>query len=469
MYDHLNQYRCTIIRGKSQKEMDDFLPIYAKIINEICPCNHKEFEEKFNQLFQSYLTEKDKSKKTMDNHRTEIAGKLFGMYYFSEDGNVYESERTQKFLEDNDQPAFFKDICYKMQFPNGSQKIGTTVKQRVEDKINIRSNAFLLKVLLLAEEKKINLNKKEIGYYILNSLDVLKGIAKPNEVLEQIIEDRENHIVRNIIVPGKQSSYNWQHIKEQLNYLELANLISLIDGTIFLNNSEKETISLFAADWNKEPEFNVYNYDLNDLESRKQLQFDWDLYFSKISDIADKFETKVSSLLSNKTDTKETTKDVPSSNKVNLVQFGDEGEEVVFNYEKERVYKFNPRLVNKVLSLGKVKGLGYDIQSVIAEPGDESEFVKYIEVKSTKRITSPDLSNSLWIDSVNLTRNEWTAAKQHKDFYYIYRVYFTREGINIYILKNPAAKFERNEIGVTPINYRLEFSGKSVDSYLKNV
>lgn len=45
---------------------------------------------------------------------------------------------------------------------------------------------------------------------------------------------------------------------------------------------------------------------------------------------------------------------------------------------------FNAHLVNKVLGLGKTKGLGYDIQSVIAEPGDFSEFVKYIEVKSTR-------------------------------------------------------------------------------------
>lgn len=116
MYDHSKQYRCTIIRGKSQKEMDDFLPAYAKVINEICPCDAEDFEQSFNNAFMRYLPESDRIKKTLDNHRTEISGKLFGMYYFSESGRVYESERTQKFLEDNDQPAFFKDICYKMQF-----------------------------------------------------------------------------------------------------------------------------------------------------------------------------------------------------------------------------------------------------------------------------------------------------------------------------------------------------------------
>lgn len=82
MYDHTKQYRCTIIRGKSQKEMDDMLPAYAKVINEICPCNAEEFEAKFNNSFQLYLPESERVKKTLDNHRTEISGKLFGMYYF---------------------------------------------------------------------------------------------------------------------------------------------------------------------------------------------------------------------------------------------------------------------------------------------------------------------------------------------------------------------------------------------------
>lgn len=99
MYDHTRQYRCTIIRGKSQKEMDDFLPAYAKVIDEVCPCAASDFESLFNNAFMRYLPESERVKKTLDNHRTEISGKLFGMYFFSEDGKVYESERTQNFLK----------------------------------------------------------------------------------------------------------------------------------------------------------------------------------------------------------------------------------------------------------------------------------------------------------------------------------------------------------------------------------
>ena len=203
MYDPSKQYRCTIIRGKSKKEMDDLLPAYALVIDEICPCKHEDFELLFNNEFKKFLPESDRIKKTLDNHRTEISGKLFGMYFFSEDGMVYESERTQKFLEDNDQPAFFKDVCYKMQFPNGMQKVSTTVAQRVQDGICVRPYAFILKLLQIAKVANVELTKKNMGYYVLNSLDVLQGKASPYEVLETIVEDRKNGVEHDIVVPGK--------------------------------------------------------------------------------------------------------------------------------------------------------------------------------------------------------------------------------------------------------------------------
>lgn len=35
MYDHFKQFRCPIIRGKSQREIDDMLPLYAQIIKRL--------------------------------------------------------------------------------------------------------------------------------------------------------------------------------------------------------------------------------------------------------------------------------------------------------------------------------------------------------------------------------------------------------------------------------------------------
>ena len=114
--------------------------------------------------------------------------------------------------------------------------------------------------------------------------------------------------------------------------------------------------------------------------------------------------------------------------------------------------------------MGKTHGIGYDIQSVIALPGDSAEFVKYIEVKSTKRLTPPNLADDLWIDTINITRNEWIAAKQHRGYYEIFRVYFTQQGIFVYVLSDPMQKIDDNKMVATPLTYRLDFSASTVDS-----
>lgn len=461
MYDYRKQYRCTIIRGKSQKEMDDLLPAYAMVIDKICPCGHEDFEYRFNKELENFLPEADRTKKTLDNHRTEISGKLFGMYYFAEDGMVYEAERTQKYLVDNDQPAFFKDICYKMQFPNGTQKM-KTVLERINDGIHIRSNAFVINFLKIAEDAGVKVSKKDIGFYVLNSLDVLQGKASPYEVLQQVIEDKKRKISREIVVPGKATSYTYQHINEQLNYLELANLIRIgADKTVVLNQYEKDAIDIFIRSCGKELDFDIGSYDLETLEGKKEFQFAWDRYYSRLSPEASHFTTSAEALSLGANENINEKGQRKAS--MSLVDFGDEGEAVVFEYEKKRVAQYNKRLVNKVLSLGKTKGLGYDIQSVIAEPGDMDEFVKYIEVKSTKRLTCPDIDDDLWIDTINLTRNEWVAAQQHKEFYSIFRVYFTRDGVYMFKLNNVAEQLEKRKMIAVPVSYRLNFGNSCVN------
>lgn len=470
MYDHTRQYRCAIIRGKSQKEMDDLLPVYALVVSTVCPCSVDDFETRFNNEFIKYRQDADVTKKTLDNHRTEIAGKLFGMYYKSSDGMVYESDRTKKYLVDSDQPAFFKDICFKMQFPNGMQSVHTLI-EHIRNRINIRPNAFVLKLLLLARQTSTDITVEEIGYYVLNSQDVLQGKASPEEVLREIRKAHVQRIERRITVPGKQSSYTYQHIREQINYLEVANLVRIDDERrICLNMREAETINLFAACWSKPPAFDVYSYDLSTVAGRKEFALDWVEYFSKLSEVADRFSTKASALIREDEADYTTPPDRPQPGQgeghENLTELGDEGEEIVYQYEKARVKTYNPRLANKVIPLGRQRGLGYDIQSVIAEPGEREEFVKYIEVKSTKRVTPPDSSDFSWTDTVNMTRNEWIAAMQHKEFYSVYRLYFSRAGVTAFVLDNIWQKHKEGKIIPVPLTYKVDFKKDAVDSVI---
>ena len=470
MYDHRKQLKCAIIRARAISDVDNLLPKYATVIDNLCPCTKAEFEKGFNDAFREYAISRARNKsnesaikKTLDNHRTEVSGSLFGMHY-EVDGIVYSSERNKKFLEDNDQPAFFKDWLLKMQFPNGMQKSQTYLKM-VEEKLCCHPYSILLRVLEYARRSDVVLLKQELGYYIFNSEDVLKGNATANEVFDQIMNDKRGAIPpRKIIIPdGESSSYD-QHVGDQLKYLQLANLIYIDGQEVKINPHEMKAINRFIDLIDKPLGFDVYKYDLSNVENRKRFETDWAIYYGQLSKYADDLATSVESLL---LPVDEEPKKLKRTN--NKIELGDEGEAFVLNFEKDRVSKFNAHLVNKVLGLGKTKGLGYDIQSVIAEPGDFSEFVMYIEVKSTKRVTAPDLKDEVWTDTINITRNEWIAAMQHKEFYSIYRVYFIRGGVVMYIIKNPYQKKMDNIIDVVPLTYRVDFQNNSIDESYKEV
>lgn len=467
MYNHSRQYRCTIIRGKSQSEMDNLLPLYAKIIDSVCPCKSDDFASAFNNAFSAALVITP-TKKTLDNHRTEIAGKLFGMYYIYDDKTVYPSERTLKFLSDSDTPAFFKDICYKMQFPSGSaswrkSENQQTLVDQISNSLCVRQFPFLLKVLLLARSNNITLTKKEIGYYILNSLDVLQGKATPLEVYDAIASDRASwsEAVRD---PGS-GSYAMQHITEQINLLELANLIIVSNGEVALNPREMDTIQIFAEKYADKPEFDVYAYDLERTDDRKRFYADWSFYFSCLSDKVKAFDTTAEAL-GVTVSTPSADEDDDDAEKDSTVEIGDEGEKYVYEYEKRRVTEFNFRLAGKVIHLGKTRGLGYDIQSVVAKEGETAEFVKYIEVKATKRVTVPDINDTAWIDTLNITRNEWVASQQHRGSYSIFRVYFVRDSVIMYVLTDIAQKHDNGVIQAVPTTYRLDFGNTAVDEVI---
>lgn len=456
-YNHSSQYRCTIIRGKAKNDLDNLLPTYAQILYRIAPIKKEDFSEVFNKCLSSFMP--DAEKKTLDNHRTEIAGKLFGMYY-EEGGMIFLSDRAKKFLNDYDQPAFFKDMCYRLQFPNGMDKIQTLL-DRIEHGIKIRPLCFVIKLVIDAYDKhNMVLSQNEIGYYALNNLDVLSGRASTDEVITQIKDDRKHNILRKISYPGKAESYCTQHIREQLNYLELANLIRVNNRNVFPNLKERQTIKVFSESVH-DIGFNYLAYDLRDRDDEIKFYSDWQKYYSNITiDEAKQFATSVEALEYN---VDATGKQVATAFAIDTTALGDDGEALVCSYEKQRVSRYDKRLVGRIIPLGKVKGLGYDVQSVFADESNNPEFAKYIEVKSTKRVTAPDENDGGWIDVINVTRNEWMAAQQYQDSYEIYRVYFTQTGPKIFIIKNPYHKSEDGILQTIPTMFRIEFSNNAVD------
>lgn len=283
MFNPEIQYRCTIIRGKAQKDLDNLLPNYSNFINETCPIDKESFNNGFNDYLSNIFYETDyenlskNHQKTVRNHITEIAGKLFGLYYEKKD-LVLESESCAKLVEDNDQPAFFKNLCLNFQFPNGTQKI-QTIEERIKNQIKLKPFHFVLTTLKLAKVEKVVLSKDEIAYYILNAKEVLQGKVLPKEVLQIILDRRVKGIDKKL----EASSFNTQHIREQLNLLELANLIRVNGNNVYLNSLEHIAIELFTKALNEPLSFNIYDYNLSIKSEKERMYEDWSEFFGKVN------------------------------------------------------------------------------------------------------------------------------------------------------------------------------------------
>lgn len=452
MYNAEKQYRCTIIRGKAQTELDNLLPAYCRIIQAITPISKEDFAKKFNDLLSKTIGYP--VKKTLDNHRTEIAGKLLGLWYESGDF-VQSSHRCIKLLENSDNPAFFKEIVIKFQFPNVMDKL-QTIRDRVDNKINFRPTPFVLALLKLFEIKKKPIFKNEIAFYVLNNLCVLQGKSTVQEVAKAIISDRTKNIFRKVEVPRKSSSFGMQHITEYLNLLELANLIRVvpngIEKQIMLKNAEMKAIDHIIEKYLNKTEFDIYKYDLSNKNDVEKMKTDWDSYYVGELSCGINLSTNPTALIDPVSTDTEDNKFIPSGR--DTLTIGDDGEKIVMAYEKDRVSKYNKRLVNKVIHFGKQKGLGYDVSSIFAI-GHTPEHTIYIEVKTALRVTEPQNDFS---DQFDMTRNEWVAAEQHKDCYFIYRVYLFNKGYKLFKMCSPAKLREENAIYAEPLKYHIEFT-----------
>jgi len=463
-YKPEHQYRCTIIRGKSQSDMEDLLPLYANMVHKFCPCEENVFRTSCFRMLskalfntESYEKLSESNLKTVKNHLTEIAGTLLGLYYpVKIDDKIYilESESCKYLVEKNDYPTFFKNLCLNFQFPNGAKKI-KSVQEDINAKVHIKPFCYVIELLYFAEnqENKGLLTKQEVGYYVLNNLDVLQGKVPVVTVYDRIMSDRKNKIKRDRL----SGSYDWQHIKEQFNLLELSNIVETDSTYIWLNKEEIKSISYFI----KKKEdfiFDAYKYSFETKEEKNSFFYDWESVYGM-------FDKQLVNLPGEYKPTVIANHDVSNGVAIkSSLDLGDEGENLVFHIEQERVRNYKARLVNKVLLLGKTKGLGYDISSIECDENQKHpEFARYIEVKSTRRTTEPNFDNIGWSDTLNLTAKEWVAAEQYGDYYNVYRVYFTKTKTFIIRIQNPFKKAENGEIEVFPTIYQMNFGSDVIE------
>jgi len=477
----INYERCAfIVRGRGQQQTDQLLPEFCRIVKQFTPNKEAAFNESALQALQAIILG-GVTKKTADNYRTEILGKLLGLYYVDCERNVLMSDRAKRLNKTQDHIQFFKDLCCRLQVPSAMSK---NADQFAKKRIKFWPASTLIKVMRAATMLGCrSLTKKEVNYFVFSNLDVLTGTQTPNETAKIIAlwraEKEEPYI-------GGGSKVA-QHSNEVLNLMANANLVKFNEDEVSLNLYEQEDIDRILAFQIEANYFDISRYNLE--TDKRSFELDWDAHYSRScfkdekvfatkteewgepedeeSDlrftIAEPTETIAAptphTFLTQPSDQPPTSKDemqrlgtkqpmhvgtpIQGSTPIRLSTkvTGDAGEQYVWSREKKLVSLRLPNEADRVLSLGARRGLGFDVQSVFTDSETDDNF-KYIEVKSSRCVTRPMPKQR---HTLTLTENEYKAARQHRLNFYIFRVYLLpeKDSAVVYALRDPVGTSER--------------------------
>ena len=447
--------RCAFPRGRILSQIEDELSILTQFVSRFTPKD----KEQFDTLIDSeYAKLRSVSAKSIKNYRTEMT-KLFGLITVGSDGVVQASERTNLLVESQNFPLFFKTFCHRFQFPNGINKPQETAKQ-IEAGAQFKPAKFILDLFVLGVEKcgqDFSINGNEISNLVFNDVRVTSGKMSPHQVLDFLLKLRSGHVR---FAGGSKIA---QHGREFLGYMLLARLLKEGENGFRLNEKERQAIDYIRQ---SELFFNVPRDFATNTSTRKQLQYEWGLWFGDVSQIEkEKLAAKIER-------TEIPTIPVPGIEKTpeaaalaepaqgDLKEIGDKGELVVLKYEKERIYQIRPDRIGLVRRVSNDTALGYDIQSL---EFDDVSKKKFIEVKTTERTFPPSEEILTYFP---MSGNEWETAKTHGDSYYIYRVFLTAKEPAVFVIKNPVMRCEEGHIILEPLKYRVIVK-KQAGSYTK--
>jgi hypothetical protein len=140
----------------------------------------------------------------------------------------------------------------------------------------------------------------------------------------------------------------------------------------------------------------------------------------------------------------------PEPVEITANEIGEVGEQYIYVKEYQRVESTHVSETNRIKRVGMIKGIGYDVHSVMAGRGRsqlESENAMYIEVKAEFRASQPKDSFV-----ARLTANEFKAARQLKSDFYLFKVFLVgpaeEQKTFVFALRDPVSP---NRLGVSLI------------------
>ena len=444
-----DQRRTVIIRGRGQTEMDTLLPIFANLVERNTPLAPDVFDASMISSIAAIFP--NQTNKTHRNYLTEIIGQLFSMFYV-ENNQVELAPLSLKLLEDGDQPAFFKVIVSRLQFPNPSAK-KHKYDAEVDDGLGIKPLVLVLDLLRVAHNHKDRVSFEELAFYVLNSLEALSGKHTGSTLYSDIQRSRASKV----IIPPFSGSEARQHIKESLNLLVLANLVRTDSHEYWMNQFEIDAINEICKESSTDKLFRVRN----SFETHDEYQQSWKKYLTDISTAPTGiFTTQVAALGSIGPQRLVSGKPKRRANDI-----GREGELLVLDLENEAIEVSYPGKGWLAQDYTAKRGIGFDIESIFHSEPTLNGTPHRIEVKSTVRVTKPDLRNAMTPDGFTLTRSEKQAVDTYKETYSIYRVYIYAGGYDIHILRNPAELNQKKIMNFVPDTWSADYLPSAIPTH----
>lgn len=447
-------FRLHFERSRFNRRLEDMLLVLAGKIISMGMLEKEQFDELLDGIIRESAPGK-LTEKTIRNQRTEMI-RLFGLVKYV-DGLVVPGNRLILLAQSQDTPRFFKSFCKQFQFPGGFLKPDKISAMAVAG-VRFKPAKYILRLMKVAESKygEFGISASEVAHFIFNDKRVIVENEEPAKVIERVRE------IRNQGIKTDNTSDVIRYARDFLNYMVEANLMSEFKGIYMVNNGEKRAIHSLLKD---NEFFDKYSSVIKkdgswDKDEFKEVDLKWAEWFA--DEVEDKaLETPTTALVRDDANYPEQWKRIKDileqkDSKTRggaLKEIGDEGEKIVYEYEKEFVAAARKDLKHLVMLVSGKTSLGYDIISVQASEGRRK---KYIEVKTTKKNYEPEAEIPFTISI-----NEWSVAEQHGDDYFIYRVIITKQGVSIFAIQNPVLRNSEGSLMAEPIGFKVVYSKKS--------
>jgi hypothetical protein len=454
--EHQYHHRLHQVRPRFKTDIENVLLYVATEIAKLGTQPLDEFNSNLFNAIRLYTGNATKTDKTIDNWRTEISA-LFGFIEEDNQNKVGKAGAiSKKLAEEQDLVQFFKYFLFYFQYPGGHIK-SHKLKSVIDNNIKFKPAQYFLKVLEAGEKhtgKRFSLNKAEATHFIYNDLRVTRDICDPIEVLERILQYREDNI-----------ELDWQgdiirYAGDILDYMVIGDLIVQHGNKYYVNWGDRETITSFLESdlW-----FTGYDHLYNSnfpVSILKPIEDGWFRYVNK--ELGENlFKTDVLKYLGIEEDAYSQLvanaiagfeDEFDPENYKNTKEIGDFGENLIVGHESMRI-KLGGRedLLHLIKKIPTPFAVGYDIQSVELDAKK-----RYIEVKST-------VSNkSLNFYNFHLTPNEWSTAETLRNSYFVYRLMISKQERKLFVLKDPVGNYKNDTIKMSPRNGAdIIFSEKS--------